>query len=63
MEISIVKVVKGEKRMNDYNAYLIWKHKNFKPIEVVIDDFIKTQIELCLLDMRKGRKETDEPNN
>ena len=49
--------------MNDYNAYLVWKHKNFKPIEVVIDDFIKTQIELCLLGMDIKRGETDEPNN
>ena len=42
--------------MNDYNAYLIWKHKNFKPIEVVIDDFIKTQIELCLLGMEEKKE-------
>jgi len=37
---------------NNYCYYLTWKHKDYEPIEVQIDKFIETQIELCLLGMR-----------
>lgn len=32
-------------------TYLVWQYKDYEPIGVLIDKFVETQIELCLLDM------------
>lgn len=37
---------------------IVWQHKDDEPIEVTIDEFVETQIVLCLLGME--RKETDD---
>ena len=36
---------------------IVWQHKDDEPIEVTIDEFLETQIELCLLGMEKEETE------